>query len=115
MKRSILAALLVCAATPALADGAGLFAQRCAGCHTVTVKSSPGGPSLKGVVGRRIAGLSDFSYSAGLKAKGGTWTAANLGAFLAAPSAFAPGSKMFVSVPAPADRAALIAYLSGLK
>ena len=56
-------------------------------------------------MGRRIAGLSDLSYSAGLKAKGGTWTAANLGAFLAAPSAFAPGSKMFVSVPAPADRA----------
>ena len=115
MKRAILAAVLACAATPALADGAGLFAQRCAGCHTVTAASSPGGPTLKGVVGRKIAGLGDFNYSAGLKAKGGTWTAASLGAFLTAPSTFAPGSKMFVSVPAPADRAALISYLSGLK
>jgi cytochrome c2 len=35
--------------------------------------------------------------------------------FLAAPSAFAPGSKMFVAVPAAADRAALVAYLQGLK
>lgn len=116
MRATILAMLLAAMAGPALAtDGAALFAQRCAGCHAVTAKSGPAGPALKGVVGRKIGGLSDFSYSTGLKAKGGAWTAASLNAFLTAPSAFAAGSKMFVSVPAPADRTALIAYLSGLK
>src|SRR5690242_819294 len=115
MRRLILAATIALCAGPALADGAALFAQKCAGCHTLAAKSGPAGPSLKGVAGRKVAGLGDFNYSAGLKAKGGTWTAAGLDAFLAAPAAFAPGSKMFVTVPAAADRAALVAYLQGLK
>ncbi|HWA59765.1 MAG TPA: c-type cytochrome [Caulobacteraceae bacterium] len=114
MLLTLAAALL--AGGPALAaDGKALYAVRCASCHSVTGKSGPGGPSLRGVSGRAVASLSDYAYSAGLKAKGGTWTAASLDAYLAAPSRFAPGGKMFVSVPAAADRAALVAYLATLK
>lgn len=99
------------AASPALAqDGAQLFNMQCKMCHG----GSPMGPSLAGVAGGPIAAKS-FAYSAGLKNKGGTWTDANLNAFLKAPAQFAPGTKMMISVPADANRAAIITYLKTLK
>jgi len=105
-------------ATPALADDAGkmMFAARCGMCHQVaSPKSGPAAPSLKGVYGRKIASLPDFNYSTALKAKGGVWTDANLETWLTQPSAFAPGTKMFISVPSAADRATLIGYLKTAK
>ena len=111
-------AALTTAASSASADDVGkaMFAGRCGACHSVaTTKSGPIAPSLKGVYGRKIASLPDFSYSAALKAKGGAWTASALDTFLTAPSAFAPGTKMFIAVTSPADRAALIGYLKTAK
>lgn len=99
-------------APPVLAqDGAALFNAQCKSCHALTGKSGPAGPSLKGVAGRPIASLPDYAFSKSLKAKGGTWTAANLDAYLANPGGFAPGGKMFNKVADPKARAALIAYL----
>lgn len=98
------------------AAGKAAFGPRCGTCHQVdSAKSGLAGPSLKGVFGRKVAGLSDFAYSAGLKGKGGVWTAANLDAFLASPVKFAPGGKMFTAVTDPKDRANLIAYLKSAK
>jgi len=105
---------LALAATPALAaDGAELFALQCEGCHAAA--STPVAPTLKGVAGGKIASATGFTYSAGLKAKTGTWTDANLDAFLAAPAKFAPGTKMMTAGVEPEDRAALIGYLKTLK
>ena len=110
------AAALALMASPALAaDGAASFAAQCKSCHTLTGKSGPIAPSLKGVAGRKIAGAADFAYSAALTAKGGTWTDASLDAFLANPAAFAPGTKMFSRVAQPDVRAALITYLKTQK
>lgn len=101
-------------AGPALAaDGARTFQLQCKTCHGA--KSSPMGPALGGVSGGKIAGKADFIYSAGLKAKAGTWTDANLDAYLAAPTKFAPGTRMMVAVTKPDDRAAVVAYLKTLK
>lgn len=112
MLRMTAAALaLTLAAGPALAqDGAQLFNMQCKMCHG----GSPMGPALSGVAGGPVAAKA-FAYSPGLKNKGGTWTDANLDAFLKAPSAFAPGTKMLISVPADANRAAIIGYLKTLK
>ncbi len=109
----LLAALIAAAALPAVAqDGAALFAAKCAGCHKAGPKSTPSGPSLQGVFGRPIAGLADFAYSPGLKAKSsGKWTAANLEAFLGSPFTFAPGAAMYAGPFAAPERAAIIAYL----
>jgi cytochrome c len=102
------------AATPALAaDGAQLFASTCKICHQGP--STPLAPSLAGVAGKARASRTDFQYSAALKAKGGVWTDADLDKWLTKPSAFVPGTKMVVSVPDPANRAAIIAYLHTLK
>ena len=99
------------AAAPAMAqDGAQLFNMQCKMCHA----GSPMGPALTGVAGAPIASKT-FNYSPALKNKGGTWTDANLDAYLKAPAQFAPGTKMMISVPADANRAAIITYLKTLK
>ena len=99
---------------PALAaDGARTFQLQCKTCHGA--KSTAMGPALNGVAGAKIAGRADFTYSAGLKAMAGTWTDANLDAYLAAPAKFAPGTRMLVAVANPTDRAAVVAYLKTLK
>lgn len=105
------------AAAPALAaDGAAVFNAQCKSCHSLTGKSGPSGPTLKGAAGRKVAGAADFpGYSPALKKKGGTWTDASLDAFLTNPAGFAPGGKMFVRVPQAENRAALIAYLKTQK
>lgn len=99
--------------TASAADGARLFALQCKTCHGET--STPMGPALKGVAGADIAGRGDFKYSAGLKAKDGVWSDANLDAYLAKPLAFAPGTRMVVAVPSAENRAAIIGYLKTLK
>lgn len=112
---ALLAALLVGGA-PAQAqapDGARLFQLQCKSCHGA--KSTAAGPALAGVAGADIAGRTDYAYSTGLKAKAGTWTDANLDAYLARPTAFAPGTRMAVGVPGAPARAAIVAYLKTLK
>ncbi len=107
-------AFVTLSATPVLAaDGAKTFLLQCKSCHAA--KSSLMGPALTGVAGAKIAGRADFAYSAGLKAKAGTWSDANLEAYLAAPTKFAPGSRMPQGVANPADRVAVIGYLKTLK
>jgi cytochrome c len=112
MLRMTAAALaLTLAAGPALAqDGAQLFNMQCKMCHG----GSPMGPALTGVAGGPIAAKS-FAYSPALKAKGGTWTDANLDAYLKAPATFAPGTKMLISVGSEPNRKAIIDYLKTLK
>jgi len=106
-----IASVMSLAAAPALAaDGAQLFNMQCKMCHV----GSPMGPSLVGVAGGKI-GEGSFAFSPALKAKEGTWTDANLDAFLKAPTTFAPGTKMLISVPSDENRAAIISYLKTLK
>jgi len=114
---SAAALILSLAAAPALAqtvDGAGVFANQCAGCHVGP--STPLAPSLAGVAGSQIASKPDFDYSAGLKAKNSeTWTDANLDTFLKGPQDFAPGTAMYISPQSDENRKALIEYLKTLK
>lgn len=113
MNRIAFAALAASlAATPALAaDGEQLFNVQCKMCHG----GSTMGPVLTGVAGAKIAARSDFNYSNGLKAKEGVWNDANLDGFLKAPTSFAPGTRMMISVPSDENRKAIIGYLKTLK
>jgi len=109
--RIALVLLLILAAAPAFAaTGQDIFNDKCGDCHTVDPPSGTA-PALKGVVGRKIASLTDFQYSDALKAKGGTWTEAALDAFIANPKAYAPGTAMTAGAGDPGDRQAIIAYL----
>ena len=50
------------------------------------------GPPLWGVEGRQVASVGGFSYSGGLRNRGGTWDDASLDAFLKNPRGYAPGN-----------------------
>jgi len=107
------------ATEPAHADtaaGAKAFLV-CSACHSVTPDGAALiGPNLWGVVGRPVASVPGFDYSAEIKAVGGDWTPAQIDRFLADPNAFAPGTRMgLAGIADPAERAALIAYLGTLR
>lgn len=115
MRLALAAALALTVALPAGAqDGRALFKAQCSACHTINGVSDVAGPSLKGVAGRKIASAPGYTYSSGLKAKTGTWTDANLDAYLTAPVIFAPGNRMFARVAQPEARKAIIGYLKTL-
>ena len=73
------------------------------------------GPDLYGVVGRPVASVAGFNYTAALKAKGGTWTFDALNKWLTDPRADVPGTAMtFAGLPNEKQRADVIAYLNTL-
>jgi cytochrome c len=115
--------LAVCAAvcavhTPCLADETQYpeAFESCASCHAYQPESEPlDGPSLWGVVGRRIASAEGYEYSTALKGIDGVWDRATLDRFLTNPRVFAPGLRMtFGGVRDAADRAAVLDYLEQL-
>ncbi|MBR1277291.1 c-type cytochrome [Bradyrhizobium sp. AUGA SZCCT0283] len=96
-------------------DGATLFKQQCATCHT-TNRSDPvrQGPSLFKVIGRQAGKSDGFHYSPGFGNADFVWDDARLDAYLANPQGMIPGSVMAYRQPKPETRAAIIAYLKEL-
>ena len=97
------------------ADGATLFKQQCATCHT-TNTSDPvrQGPSLFKIVGRPAGKADGFHYSAGFANADFVWDDTRLDAYLANPQAMVPGSVMAYRQPKAETRTAIIAYLKEL-
>jgi cytochrome c2 len=91
--------------------------QQCTVCHPTDASGRHGaGPNLRGVLDRPAASAPDFAYSEALRGRGITWTDAELDAFLAEPAGYVPGTAMpFAGLKNPADRAAVIRFLRGLK
>jgi cytochrome c len=123
---TVLAGLLLAGlptvAVNAAPDGEGAAsvpaaAEVCLSCHAIAAdEPALEGPTLWGVVGRRIASAADFEYSDALLRQEGAWDRAQLDRFLAAPQAFAPGTQMTLgSVRNAADRAAVIDFLETLR
>lgn len=84
----------------------------CRGCHTVQKGGRNGiGPNLYGVVGHPAAATPGFNYSPALKASKLRWDEKTLDEYLTSPSKKVPGTRMPISTPDPAKRAAIIAYL----
>jgi cytochrome c2 len=108
-------------ASPAsVADAAGQEVpeafETCISCHAYQPdEPALEGPTLWQVVGRRIASLDSFEYSAGLRKIEGTWDRETLDRFLAAPQVFAPGVRMtFGGVRDTAERAVVLDFLETL-
>ena len=84
---------------------------KCRACHKLDGTDGTG-PHLDGVVGRAVASIGGFGYSAVMAGHGGDWTPELLNAFLESPKGLMPGTKMsFAGLPKVEDRANLIAYL----
>lgn len=117
-----IAAILVAAGGALLAplaaaqsdQGETLFRQKCATCHSVAPGGAPGplAPNLRGVVGRKAGSANFAGYSPAIKGSGLVWTQANLDRFVADPQQVVRGTKMVIRVTDPAQRKAIIAYLS---
>jgi cytochrome c len=114
-------ALAACDRTPpstAPDPAAGQVAFRqCASCHQVGPSARAGfGPQLNGIVGRRAAATTDYTYSTALRNSGLVWTDEALAAYIRNPDALVPGTKMRFLCLGCSDRvvADLIAYLRTL-
>ncbi len=114
--RPLLAICILLAAGPALAaDGGQLFADQCASCHSVGGASAEAGPSLKGILWRKVGTREDFDYSPALKTLGGSWSPSRLDVFLKDSQSFAPGTSMYVVVEDETDRKAIVTYLKSAR
>ena len=102
-----------------VAAGKAIFAHTCANCHSTRIGVNKIGPSLWHVVGRPVASVPDYNYSAKLRSVAkdwGTWDAARLDMYLRNPRQVLHGVKMyFKGLPDAKDRADVIAYLQTLK
>jgi cytochrome c len=97
------------------ADGAALFKQQCATCHTTNLSDAPRqGPPLVQIIGHQAGKAEGFHYSQGLAQAGFTWDEARLDAWLTDPQAVVPGAIMAYRQAKAETRAAIIAYLKGL-
>ncbi len=96
-------------------DGATLFKQQCATCHTIN-PSEPirQGPQLSKVVGRPAGKVDGFRYSPGLAKADFVWDEARLDAWLTNPQGVVPDAFMVYRQAKPETRAAIIAYLKEL-
>lgn len=93
--------------------------QKCYSCHA----TEPGindltGPSLNGIVGRRVAAVPGFDYSPAMRrfaARNPRWTSTLIDRYAADPESLVPGTSMaFHGMPDPRERRALIDYLESL-
>jgi cytochrome c2 len=113
----LLLAALAAAAQPApSAAGEPLYRQHCRGCHALEPgRSTPAGPTLWGLVGRRIAAEPRFDYSPAMRAFGARerhWTRERLDRFLTNPERAVPGTEMGAAgIADPRARRALIDWL----
>jgi cytochrome c len=115
------AVLSAAAAAPAAAQdaaaGEAVFKRVCATCHNATVEGPRKlGPTLHGVVGRKVASVGGFRYSSAKRAADLVWTPDKLDPYLLNPREFMPGTTMaYAGLKSDGDRANVIAYLATLR
>ncbi len=115
-KPEVLAPISAMIATADIAAGEANAKKQCGACHTFNEGGKNGvGPNLYGAMTRPRGASEGFSYSANVKAKGGTWSYEDLNAWLKKPAAFIAGTKMaFAGLNSDKQRAEIVAYLRTL-
>jgi cytochrome c len=88
------------------------FNHVCRVCHAR--ESSKIGPTLGGVVGRKVATEPGFAYSDALKSLNFAWDETTLDQWLTDPGKIVPGQHMKFPIVDPQKRADVIAYLKTL-
>ncbi len=99
-------------APPDPVAGSKIFAAQCSACHNLDTAKI--GPPLRTVIGRHAGSIAHYPYSQALASSNITWSPATLGPWLKNPRQDVPGALMPMSVPDPATRRDVIAYLQSL-
>jgi cytochrome c len=84
--------------------------NKCKSCHKIDGTNGTG-PHLDGVIGRDIASVEGYNFTAALTDLPGNWDPQTFSEFLSNPKGYAPGTKMTIALPKPEDRANIIAFL----
>ena len=93
-------------------DGATLFKQQCATCHTLnTNETARQGPTLAGVYGRKAGTIEGYHYTPGYQTSELVWNDENLDKYLTNPQAMLPGSTMAYRQSKPDVRRKIIDFL----
>ena len=89
----------------------------CQTCHsTGQGEAHRIGPNLFGIVGDKAGTRPGYNYSDAMKESGIVWTRDRLDAFIAAPRAIVPGTKMVIAGPKDAaKRKEIVDYLASLR
>ncbi len=101
---------------PALVAAGEKVFGKCRACHQVGEDAKNRvGPQLNGIVGRPVAAVDGFNYSAAMADAGGVWDADHLAQFLKNPKATIKGTKMaFAGLKKEDDLRAVITYLESV-
>lgn len=122
--RLVFACLMIAIASSATAEGdqdcdnergRRLFVK-CLACHTAKPDAGHlSGPNLWGVAGRPAGSALEYDYSDALAASGIIWDRYTLGAYVADPSGYLPGTRMVMApIRNPDEQAALGCYIETL-
>jgi cytochrome c len=96
-------------------DGAMLFKQQCAVCHTTNASDPPRqGPTLFNIVGREAGTAEGFRYSPGFANAKFRWDEQRIEAWLVDPQAMIAGAIMPYKQARPELRMAIVSYLKEL-
>ena len=100
-------------ATASVDEGSKIF-KKCAACHSISKGGGNKiGPSLWGVVGRKVGSISDYKYSKSMAAYKKKWSFEEINGFLIKPKEWIKGTKMsFAGLKSDKDRAAVIVYMN---
>ncbi len=96
-------------------DGARLFRNQCATCHSINAADpARQGPNLAHVVGRKIGSVEGYKYTAGYREAGESgqvWDEDRLDQYLTNPAGMFPGSTMAYRQSKADIRKTIILYL----
>lgn len=89
--------------------------NKCIACHAVDPGVQMMGPSLHGLMGRKVGSVEGFPFSEAMTSADIIWTEETLDAFLESPMEFMPGTVMpFGGIRKAAQRDSLICYIKQL-
>jgi cytochrome c len=111
---TLMTCLAACGESKEVVAGQAAFQRNCGVCHDVSGKNEDlSGPPLKGVIGREVGAVRDYTYSEAMEDAEFIWVPGAVDAFIKNPRELLPGTEMgYWGMPDEATRKVIVAYLA---